>query len=385
MTDRIRIAMIGCGGITKPRIEGFRQNWDKGLKRFELVAVCDLDESRAQQRAQETAAFQGTTPRVYTDYRKLLDAEKLDAVDVQTEHRSHHTIVCESFERGHHVIVAKPLGLTMRSCKVMVEAAKKAGKMLAVAENYRREPGQRAINWALRQGMIGEPRLLVWNDIYERLQPWAWRDFREQAGGGWCLDGGVHFTDLFRYNLGEADTLYAVSRQFEPYRYGKPELRGEPVKVTVEDAVAAVITFKSGAVVQWTFSCMTRGRELRDRFISGSQGCLDWKLGLLRKGKQTPLGELVRQMMSSLDAEAKERLFPCGMTHTFATEIKDFGDALLSGTKFEVDGLEGLKDQAISMALYESSHLSQPVKLAQIESCEVEGWQKDLNQAVGLA
>ena len=88
--------------------------------------------------------------------------------------------------------------------------------------------------------------------------------------------------------------------------------------------------------------------------------------------------------MESISEDEKEKLFPSGITDTVAIELKDFADAVLTGSKPEVDGIEGLKDQAICMAVFESSWLNQPVSINDIENCEIEGYQKDINDSLGL-
>ena len=78
------------------------------------------------------------------------------------------------------------------------------------------------------------------------------------------------------------------------------------------------------------------------------------------------------------------QLFPAGITHGFALEIKELGDALLNDAAFEVDGVVGLKAEAIPMGIYESSLLGQPGSIDQIENCESENYQKEINDSVGL-
>jgi len=385
MSDKIKTAIVGCGGIVSARMAGYRTIWEKGFKYFDLVAMCDLAEDRARRRADEAAAFQGAKPKVYTDFKDMLDKEPdLTLIDIATDHRSHHVIAVPSLESGKHVIIAKPLGVSMRACRVMVETAQKNGRLLAVAENARRSPSERAINWAVKTGRIGQPRMLFWHEIVERLGTWAWRDFKMEAGGGWVLDGGVHFADLFRYHLGDADEVYAVSKQFEPVRYSNPQAREGAVDVTVEDTTIAIVKFKNGTIIQWSDCRVAREKHYHQRILYGSEGCIEWGEGLRHKGTTVPMNELIQQFMSSLNDEERQRLFPAGITHTFALEIKELGDALLHGATFEVDGVVGLKAEAIPTGIYESSWLGQAVKISQIENCEIENYQKDINDNAGL-
>ena len=80
----------------------------------------------------------------------------------------------------------------------------------------------------------------------------------------------------------------------------------------------------------------------------------------------------------------KERWFPLGVTDTIATELHEFIEAVLRGGPLEIDGVEGMKDEAISLALYESSELNAPVEISKIENCEIENYQRRFNEMVGL-
>src|SRR5207244_2773663 len=138
--------------------------WEKGCRDFRVVATCDVDLARAEQMAAEVSAFQGgERPAVYTTVDALLARrESFDAVDIVTVHRAHHTLANACMEAGLDVIVEKPLAITMRAGRSMLDTAGRTGRLLAVAEQYRRAPDQRAIRWALESGEIGPLRMLFW-------------------------------------------------------------------------------------------------------------------------------------------------------------------------------------------------------------------------------
>ena len=80
-------------------------------------------------------------------------------------------------------------------------------------------PQERAINRCLRQGRSGRPWTFFWQGVSEGLGKWGWRNFKLAAGGGCMLDGGVHFTDLFRYHLGnQAQSVFAVCIELEGFK-----------------------------------------------------------------------------------------------------------------------------------------------------------------------
>ena len=146
MSDRLKMGLIGCGGMSGAHMRGYQVLWSKGIKSFDIVAACDIDASHAEERATQAQDFQGgTKPAVYTDVTEMLSKHSdLDCVDICALHSAHHTLAVAALEAGLHVIIEKPLGITMRACKLILNAAEKNGRILSVAENYRLDRVQRA-------------------------------------------------------------------------------------------------------------------------------------------------------------------------------------------------------------------------------------------------
>ena len=385
MADELVFGLIGCGGMMKSHLRGYKALWEANLRGFRIAAACDIDAAKAEKFADDVAAFQGARPGVYTDFRKMLDAEKgLDAVDISLVHRDHHKVAIPCLQAGKHVTIEKPLAITCRAGKAIIDAAEKAGRLLQTAENYRRAPEHRAVNWALRAGRIGELRQLYWIDVGERQWYWSWRDHRDLAGGGWSMDGGVHFADLFRYHVGEVKTLYAVSLAQSPVRYKNRKELTDPVEATVEDTTFTVVQFENGVVGHWTYSGAAPVDNFSRRAVYGSDGALAWGAGLKTRSEEVPMADLIAQHGKAMTDKQREQFFPGGLTDTVATELWDFMRAIRGEGELEIDGAEGLKDLALSMAIYESSALGRPVEVSAVENCRIENYQADLNEAAGL-
>ena len=388
MSDRLKMGLVGCGGMSGAHMDGYRELWSNDLKCYDIIAACDIDRKRAETRANQAHEFQdGTKPTVYTELAEMLSKHpELDCVDICALHSAHHILAVPALEAGKHVIIEKPLGITMRACKLIMDAAAKNGKILSVAENYRLDRTQRARRWAVRQGRIGTPRMFFWIEVGEGLGKWGWRNFKMDAGGGWALDGGVHFTDLMRFILGlEAEEVYAINKAYEPYRYDNPGERAGGYEVDVEDAMLSTIKFAEEVSAQWTWVGSAPGQGFNRRTLYGSEGCLDFGAGLVpRTGEPLSNEELVNAFMDSISDEEREYYFPNGIESTVAIELKYFADAINTDGKPEVDGMEGMKSEAICMAVYESGYWGRPVTLAEIESCELEGYQKEINDELGI-
>jgi predicted dehydrogenase len=385
MADPVQLALVGCGGISGAHMNGYRELASKGILNFEFVATCDVRRDAAARRAEEAAALQGDRkPTVYTDVADMLEKEPdIEAVDICALHSAHHALAVAALDAGKHAIVEKPLGVTMKACALMLEAARRNGRLLATAENYRRSPSQRAVNWAVKKGLIGAPRILVYVDYGEALGPWGWRDSKLDAGAGWVLDGGVHYADMFRYHLGEADEVYATVRSFDPHRYRNAQEKKDPIRVTVEDSALAVVKFASGALVQWSSVRAAPGRGFNQHILYGEDGSLDWGGGLTLRGKE-PVN-INEDFQKSLTDDQRHRLFPNGVTDAIATELWEFGTALRDDSYYpETDGLAGMKAMAICMGVFESAWQNAPVDLRQIEACQIDAYQKDIDRELGI-
>ncbi|MBM3213292.1 Gfo/Idh/MocA family oxidoreductase [Candidatus Poribacteria bacterium] len=385
MADKVKLALVGCGGISGAHMNGYKALAAQGLLDFDFVATVDVRRDAAEARAAEAAALQdGRKPNVYTDIGDMLDKEPdVEAVDICALHRVHHELASAALDAKKHVIIEKPLGVTMKACAVMLEAAKRSGCILATAENYRRAPNQRAVNWALKKGMIGAPRILVYIDYGEALGPWGWRDSKIDAGAGWVLDGGVHYTDMFRYHLGEATEVYAEVRSFDPHRYGNREDKSGAMRVTVEDSALAIVKFESGALVQWSSVRAAPGRGFNQHIIYGEEGSIDYGANVVLRGKE-PVN-VTEEYHQSLTEDEKYRLFPNGVTDSIATELWEFGKALRDDSYYpETDGLDGMKAMAICMGVFESAWRNASVSLRQVESCQIENYQADINRELGI-
>ncbi len=395
-----------------------------GFDTFDLAALCDLHRSAAEHVAREAEAALGLKPRVYTDFKAMLDAEPgLDAVNVVTDTRMHHAFALDAFDAGLHAAVEKPMGLTVRACRKMIDAASAAGRVLSVSENYRRDPMNRLAKALLRGGVVGEPRLALSAATYGGRgvrQVVAWRHMRDR--GGLVLEYGVHASDLTLYFMGGVERVFAETHLWEKtramqkaeqpmQRFYDHRVREEveeagAIEATAEDTALALMRFTSGAIGQTTYSDAAPGEPSDTDVIYGSEGSLRLPgsrtgrpIHVTLSGRRSPVGQKDllgqapdfrldevtskmfggRDKMSSYDAalEQPDRKL-------IAIELQDFADAILSGRRPEVTGEEGLDAVALSYAILESGRLAQPVGFSDVRSDRVSAYQQPINAAAGL-
>ncbi len=204
----IRVAIVGCGRISDLHEMGYR-----GREDARIVAVCDTNRGHAQQKAKAWGV-----EKVFTDYSKLLADPEIDLVELLVPHHLHAEMTVAACQAGKHVSVQKPMALTVAEANHMIEAAKKAGVVLRVYENFVFYPPHVRAKQMIEAGEIGEPqmiRLHVNTSIRGNawkvpLGAWLWRFDEKRCGGGPLIfDHGYHIFSLARYLMGEVKRVYA--------------------------------------------------------------------------------------------------------------------------------------------------------------------------------
>ncbi|MCZ6680645.1 MAG: Gfo/Idh/MocA family oxidoreductase [Candidatus Poribacteria bacterium] len=401
MSDKqVRLAVIGCGGIANAHLRGYKTLVEKGVDTFSIDATCDVRKEAAQNFAEEIAAFQGSTPRVYDDVEEMLKAEDLDGADICTPHSHHHISAIPCLESGVDIMTEKPFGVTIKASKKMIEVAQKHGRITATAENCRRTPGQRTVRWALNEGnIVGKPRMFFaqsagWRDPSE-VGNWHWRLGKEFSGGGMVMDSGAHMMDTIRYFFGDVEKVYAEVRQIDG-RFANHVEKGK-VPSCHEDTWVAVITFKSGVVGTWSWTIAAPAHPFLNVAFYGDGGVIrDYgdvfhpfttkDRGDVEKldGTKYAMSELREMYLETLSADEKEWLFPFGIEDGFALEIYDFINAIKDGRPPEVDGSTGLQAKATSIAIYESGYSGEVVTIADVLDGTVNGYQQEIDARWGL-
>ncbi len=397
-------------------IELHRAGWEH----FTLVGACDPVRANAESLADQAAEYFGQRPAVVGDLDQLA-ALGVEAVDVTTTPRSHHSIAAETLGRGWHTMVEKPLGLTVRACHVIGQAARASGRVLSVAENYRRDPINRLAKALLDAGAIGTPRLLLHHSIDggDQMLISVWRHQKDQSG--LLLDVGVHYADMVEYLLGEVELVYAQTRLHEPIRKNPAATGGSGAnpagvygrwqkempatfEATAEDAAYATLVFKRGLTGQYIEDHAGHGQRLWTRQIHGSAGSIS--LPVDRSGTPISLQIADQEEIRAdelldlvpdfrLDAATAslfgaERLaeyhlsFPETDRKLIAIEYADFAEAIRGEHPPEVDIDQGTRSVALSYALLESGLLGRPVTVAEVLAEQVDGYQQSINEGLGL-
>jgi len=401
MTTPIRLALVGCGIISKSHVQGYRNLLDGGCREFEVTACVDPRENAATERAQEIAAFQGTVPAVFPSVEALLAANVAEAADVCLPHCFHHTVGVQILEGGLHAMIEKPVGLTIRASKKIIAAAEASGRILATGEQVRRGLSSRACAWAIReQRLIGDVRMATVQSIGMgpfdyNVYGMKWRGLKLLTGGGMIMDSGAHFSDMVQVMFGVPEKVWCTMATYDRRIIKDAPVLGD-APADVEDTWHVVLQFPADVTVTWTYSRSLHGEPSRHVAYYGSQGTLydlgfpfhpfqDGGRAVLAGGTQVSRDEIEAAYLGTLSKTEKDRLFPYGTTDGFSIEVWDFVNAIAEGRRPEMDGTDGLKAKALCMACYESAMLGGPVTIDAVLSGELDAYQRPIDSFWKLA
>lgn len=404
MLTPIRIGIIGCGRILPAHLRGYRTLREAGIDDFRITALVARreDDARSFRKRGEGPPPRppvGTDPgdplsaphlyvsdfqpeeeaQVFPTVEAMLAAGATDAVDITATLPVHHTAGLACLAAGQHAMIQKPLALTVRAGRRLVEAAERRGLALGVMENVRYAEANRLARWAIERGDLGALQMLAAVGIGSAawspdriVAETGWRHRRLEAGGGATLDIGVHLAHRLRYLAGEVRTMTAVARTFEPERIRRDATSAivERVAADADDAFFALPQFANGAVGTVSFTWAGHGEPTA---LPG---------GIALYGTRE---ELAARFAREADNATREHFFPRGLTDTFALAYLDWFNAIRAGTQPEMSGAEGLRDLATAYAILESSALGgAPIAVDAVLAGEVDAYQRPIDQHWGL-
>jgi predicted dehydrogenase len=419
MADPIRIGIVGCGRILPAHLRGYRLLREAGYNDFRITALVARKRDDALMFRKRG---EGPTPRppvsrdvsgdalaaphcyvsdfqpellpeVFTDVGEMLASGKVDAVDLTASLPVHHSIGLDCLAAGKHLMVEKPIAITVRAGSLLVEAAEAAGLALGVMENVRFQEAVRLGRWAIERSELGKLQMLA--AISLGTGEWSpdrvvadtpWRHNKLEAGGGASIDIGVHLAHRLRYLAGEVRTMTAIARVFEPER----ELRDADGNVfdhfaaDADDAFFALPEFENGAAGTISFTWAGHGEPTglpEGAAIYGERGCLKGTTLIRDGGEQIDLRALFN---AEATPEARDAYFPRGITDTFGLAYRDWLDAIATGRQPEMNGREGLLDLATAFAIMESATARGPVAVTDVLSGRVDRYQRAINEHYGL-
>jgi len=370
MAQQLRIGMIGYGFMGRAHSNGY--NRVKDFFDLEYLPVLQAVAARDAGKAQAFADRWGYK-RVETDWRKLVAADDIDAIDICTPNNLHAEIAIEAAKHGKAILCEKPLSMNVAEGERMCEAVEKAGVPNTVWYNYRRIPAVTFAKQIIDSGALGR----VFHYRAEFLQDWTinadlpqggaalWRLDAAAAGSGVTGDLLAHCIDTAIWLNGQVADVTAMTETFVKER--THQLTGKVEKVGIDDACSFLCHFKNGSLGLFESTRYARGHKALYTFeINGENMSLKWDLhdlhrlqvfdykdeGPMRGWKSVHVTDsdhpymdkwwvpglaigyehsFVHQVADFLEAYAKKR--PCAPTFRDALETQKVCDAVLASAQ----------------------------------------------------
>lgn len=339
----LNFCIVGCGRIAKRHSELLGSGIINGAR---LAGVCDIAPEKAGKIGEQFGV------PWYTDMHKMMEDLKPDVVTILTESGNHARHTIELARHGAHIVVEKPMALTLADADAMIEACDKAGVRLFVVKQNRFNLPVVKLREALDKGRFGK---LVMGTVRVRwCRPQAYYD-QDGWRGTWAHDGGVltnqasHHVDLLEWMMGDVVRVSAMSAT-------------RLVNIEAEDTAAVVLQFANGALGIIEATGGTRPKDL------------EGSISILGEGGTVVIGGFAVNKLETwnfVDAEADDETVvqkysvnpPSVYGFGHQAYYEHVVDVIRNGGPQLVDGLTGRRSLELISAIYESIETGKTVEL----------------------
>lgn len=329
----IRFAVVGAGWIAQ---EAFMPSVQQAGN-ARMTALVSGNSAGARQLADFYGIEHVTS---YEGYDDLLRSDVIDAVYIALPNSMHADFAIRAARAGKHVMVEKPLAISIEECDAMIITAKENGVFLMTAYRLHNEPGTVAAIEAVHSGKIGEPRFF--SSVFSFQMKAGNHRLKSDHWGGPLQDVGVYCLNMARHVFGEEpiEAFAMTSRPRQDARFAE-----------IDDGVAVTLRFPGERLAQ--FYCSFGASALDQFLVVGSQGQIS----------MDPAYRFETATHMKLKDENGVEDHPFPQIDHFAAQIAYFSDCIAAGTPPEADGEEGMADMLALLAIEQSikTGLPQPI------------------------
>jgi len=306
----------------------------------EIRGICDVDKERLNQVAEEFKIEFATT-----DYRELINRPDIDIVSVASPDYCHLEHATGALKAGKHVLLEKPMALSLEECEEMIKVSRETKRKLMVGQVCRYTPAFTLAKSLIKEGTIGE--------LFYLECDYAHNYEHTEGVGGWRKDprrepligGGCHAVDLIRWVGGEIEETFAYANH--------KALRDWPV----DDTTVAIFKFKDDTIGKVLSSIGARKPYTIRAVFYGTEGAIIAE----NTSPEIYVHQAYRSEMAGYAA------IPVNVGHHNVTaEIAEFVDAIVNDRPLEMDGEEGARTIAVCVSAIESTRTKRPVKVKYI-------------------
>lgn len=335
----VRIGLIGAGGIAGAHVAGYRRNPDSVV----FAAIADPVRENAEKRRGDDDDV-----RIFDDYREMIAAGGLDAVDICLPHHLHAEAVIAAADAGLHVLCEKPLCLTQEEAAAIDDAVRRSGVTVMCAHNQLFQPAVAAAKELIESGALGRVYEVRTTDSFYNdftAESMGWRAVAATAGGGELIDTGYHPLYLLQHLAG--GTPVSVTAMLSRHRLDFME---------GEDSAQVLVRYDNGVVGHVTTSWAYQPAVGTEKFsLVGEKGSLS-------SDGTTLVSRIRGEDPVSVDFEP---------VHEFAAEIAHFAESIRNGTRPIQTNEEGIDVLGVILAAYESERSGRIVEVGRVAVTDV--------------
>ncbi|MBB6730004.1 Gfo/Idh/MocA family protein [Cohnella zeiphila] len=353
MAGKLRVGVIGTGSISQAHLDAYKNHPD-----VTLVAVCDQVEARAAEVAKRYGA-----ERSYSDYHALLADKEIDAVSICTWNYTHAEISIAAIQAGKHVLVEKPLSLTVEEALRIQDAVRASDRILQVGFVRRYDPNAQMLRRFADQGEFGDLYYAKASILRRLGNPGGWFADVTRSGGGPLIDIGVHVIDLVWYLMGKPKPISVSGNTYKKLgnRSNVRELSFykaadyDASRNTVEDLANAMIRFENGAslLVDVSYSL----HALKDESLVRLYGTR----GGFEVDPEVSIATELHDTMINIVPQTDTRSFD--FKRAFQAEIDHFVASVREGQEPISPVEDGVEVMKMLRAVYESAEKGSEVRL----------------------
>ena len=342
--------IIGCGMIAEFHTRAINEIGGASV----LAAF-----SRSEANGAKIAALAGGDCRVYDDLDRMLAHPGIDVVCVCTPSGAHLDPSLRAAKAGKHVVVEKPLEITLPRCDAVIRACDEAGVRLCTIFPSRFTPANVTLKRAIDSGRFGRLTLgdthVKWWRTQEYYDSGGWRGTWDLDGGGALMNQAIHNVDLLHWLMGDVDTVQALTATLVHDR------------IEVEDTAVAALRFRNGALGVIEAATGAYPGLLKRTEIHGERGSARVEqddLTLWSFAAEAPGDAEIHAALQGATGFTAGASDPRGINHIgHRDQLADFLHAIDTGGSPRVDGREGRKSVEIIRAIYRSAKTGGAVRL----------------------
>jgi UDP-N-acetyl-2-amino-2-deoxyglucuronate dehydrogenase len=334
--DKIKFAVAGCGNIALKHVEAIN-----AADKAELTFVYDIDRQKAQQLAS------GYHVQWTSDYQELLKKKNVDVVCICTPSAFHASMGITAARAGKHVLVEKPMALSLEDADALIQACIESQVQLGVVLQNRFKPAVVCLKNAVDQGYFGKlthgTAVVRWNRNRSYYQQSSWRG-SPAMGGGVLINQAIHNIDLLNWIMGPVESLSAYTSK-------------RLLNLEVEDVAVAVLKFNNGALGVIEAASTIYPESLEESIaIFGEKGTA--VIGG-KKADEIKVWKIAGERGDLFPAENK--IFRAHLSHLPC--IEDMINSINTGKPPAVNGYEGRKSLEIVLAMQRSANKDKMMEL----------------------